>query len=144
MEDDQRWYDDGDGRLPMDRTTPIGDLQYQLKLKRKKKPYSLESFFSFSKRLATFEKWPVMHSLKSFNLAQAGFCYTGVGDVCFCPWCEVFIDNWNYLDEPFGKHKEVSSSFCTYLHYLFPTNLIDIVRHRDIHHTSSLVIDESA
>ena len=137
--------DEGDGKLPINKeqdfkTSPLADLQYNLRRKQTKQSYNLENFFSFSMRLETFVKWPATHFLNAMHLARAGFCYTGFGEACVCPWCEVVIDKWEYFDEPFGKHKEVSSSVCPYLHYLFPTNLLHT---SDLVEASQLIIDEN-
>ena len=137
--------DEGDGKLPINKgedfvLSALGELQHHLRRKQNNQPYLLEKFFSFSYRLATFEKWSDTHSLRPMHLAQAGFCYTGIGEACICPWCEIIIDKWGYFDEPFGKHKETSSSVCTYLHYLFPTKLIEP---SDLSEPSQLIVDES-
>ena len=84
MEDVNKYFEEGDGRLPIDKTrnnyfSALDDLREQLSLKKNKEPYSFGSFFPFSKRLATFQTWPALHSLQPIHLAQAGFCYIGEG-----------------------------------------------------------------
>lgn len=85
----------------------------------------------------------MLHRLQPVNLAQVGFCYIGEGDACFCPWCEIIIDHWGFFDEPFAKHKEVSSTVCHYLNYLFPAVLLDVSSQCRSDEESVLVIDES-
>ena len=98
-----------------------GALSNELEKKKNKKDYSLSQFYSYTSRLETFTAWSTLHPLKPEKLAQAGFCYTGLGDICICPWCERLVTDWKLFDEPFSKHKEISSVGCSFLDYIFPT-----------------------
>ena len=98
----------------------LSELNTEIKKKLRKEIYNLEDFYISSKRLETFQSWSRFHPIKPEQLVQAGFCYTGLGDTCICPWCEKEVDRWSVLDEPFSKHKAISSSLCTYLGYIFP------------------------
>jgi len=63
-------------------------------------------------RLATFEKYPVTAALNPWNLAKAGFFYTGHRDQTKCSRCGRQVKNWNREDDPRdAKWHEVSCRF---------------------------------
>ena len=119
--------DEGDGKLPSYfetvNTTPNTTLKLltrELEKRKSKESYSLKAFFSYTTRLETFSSWSTLHALSPDVIARAGFCYTGIGEICICPWCERLVTKWNFFDEPFNKHKEISPFGCNYLDYIFP------------------------
>ena len=117
--------DEGDGRDPpqfsmFSDNAAQKELCFELNLKQNRQDYSLKKFFSCDKRLETFTNWSHMLPQHPLKLAQAGFCYTGVADLCICPWCECTIDKWGIFDEPFNKHKAASVWGCDFLNIIFP------------------------
>ena len=115
-------------------------LVTELKKKELNQSYSLDYFYHCENRLETFHQWSRFHPLKAENLAQAGFCYVGYGEICICPWCEKTVDAWRYFDEPFSKHKEISFGVkCPYLRYIF----FDIKEENIFHQSPKrLIIEE--
>jgi len=51
-------------------------------------------------RVATFVKYPVTAVLNPWNLAKAGFFYTGYRDQTKCSCCGRQVKNWNREDNP--------------------------------------------
>ena len=96
-------------------------MSEQLSRKRRHEAYSLQKFYLQSKRRETFCPWNFSAEVDIEALADAGFCYIGIGDACICPWCENIISNWNKGDNALLRHKEVSNSHCKYLNFMFPT-----------------------
>ncbi|XP_044019466.1 death-associated inhibitor of apoptosis 1-like [Aphidius gifuensis] len=57
-----------------------------------------------SNRRESFETWPLAHLLDIFELASAGFYYTGVGNFVCCFECGVKINDWTSGDNPWLEH----------------------------------------
>ncbi|XP_044014020.1 death-associated inhibitor of apoptosis 1-like [Aphidius gifuensis] len=51
-------------------------------------------------RRESFETWPLAHLLDIFELASAGFYYTGVGNFVCCFECGVKINDWTLGEKP--------------------------------------------
>ena len=118
LKENMSFFNEGKGYYV--ENSALSELNTELRNRSLRISYSLKAFYSCNKRLETFQTWSKLHPLKPEQLAQAGFCFTGFGDICLCPWCEKEVDRWTLLDEPFAKHKEVSSLVCPYLSYIFP------------------------
>ena len=54
----------------------------------------------YDDRLATFKIWPKSHPVKGYDIAAAGFVYSGHGDKVICPWCQVALIEWETTDKP--------------------------------------------
>ncbi|AYN45059.1 iap-3 [Alphabaculovirus alterspexiguae] len=62
-------------------------------------------FESYSARLKTFDNvWPQALSQKPHDLAEAGFFYTGVGDMVVCFQNNCMLHKWNSEDLPWIEH----------------------------------------
>ncbi|KAL4222694.1 Protein DETOXIFICATION 47 [Mactra antiquata] len=59
---------------------------------------------SFEARLHSYEKWPIPECQNPRKLAEAGFYYTGYGDLVKCFHCGGGLRNWEYLDVPWVEH----------------------------------------
>ena len=69
------------------------------------------SFISYQDRLKSFEKnWPKQMAQKPYMLAEAGFFYTGQGDICNTFCCNLLVHQWEYYDNPWEEHKKHSPS----------------------------------
>lgn len=71
--------------------------------------------FSVDSRLATFEDgdWPVSF-LSGRQMADAGFYSLHVDDTVCCPYCKVWVGNWEEGDDPLADHWKWSPR-CPYL-----------------------------
>ena len=58
---------------------------------------------NFEVRLKTFANWTLTY-ITPFQLARAGFFYTGVNDRVRCSSCSCSIDKWNLSSDPFKEH----------------------------------------
>ncbi|XP_067928989.1 uncharacterized protein [Watersipora subatra] len=61
-------------------------------------------YVSFSRRRSTFNRWPESSPKSPEALAEAGFYYTGFGDVVRCFFCSGTLKEWNREDEPWRMH----------------------------------------
>jgi len=69
----------------------------------------LNRYKIFPIRLASFDsKWT--SSLSPQLLCEAGFYYTGRGDIVKCQWCKVEVEHWGEHDNPFDRHLKFSPS----------------------------------
>ncbi|MCG8113113.1 MAG: baculoviral IAP repeat-containing protein [Candidatus Thiodiazotropha taylori] len=68
----------------------------------------------YQDRLLTFHNWPKQILPNKYALAQAGFYYTGQGDVTFCFACSLKVSQWERQDNPWDEHKRLSPG-CVYL-----------------------------
>lgn len=69
--------------------------------------YSLD-YHKLENRLESFSDWNGV--LEPFELAIAGFYFTGVQDVCVCFYCGIEIFEWSPKDEPLSEHLKFSPS----------------------------------
>ena len=67
----------------------------------------LKKYSTFKQRKATFnnENWP-LGSVKQTpdELANAGFYYSGIGDIVYCHHCNCGLKNWKIDDDPINEH----------------------------------------
>lgn len=67
-------------------------------------------------RLKSFGmEWPYHGSLSRENMAAAGFFFQGPHDRVTCPFCKVFIDQWEDIDDPLLEHQLRCSTGCPFL-----------------------------
>ena len=68
----------------------------------------------YQDRLSTFEHWPKQIIPNQYQLARAGFYYTGQYDkvTCFC--CNLTVHAWEQNDDPWKEHERLSPS-CMYI-----------------------------
>ena len=57
-------------------------------------------------RVRTYMYWPSTSSVNVFELARAGFVFTGVDDVVKCFQCKGTLKMWKPGDDPMEGHKE--------------------------------------
>ena len=74
----------------------------------------------YDHRLATFKFWPCPDKVAPTQLARAGLRYLGEADKCICPWCDIIIHRWEYLDEAQTEHQKHSKN-CAYLQMIMPS-----------------------
>ena len=58
----------------------------------------------YDDRFNSFKTCPKSHPIKASNFARAGFVYTCQGDRVFCPWCQLFLGEWETYDVPMNEH----------------------------------------
>lgn len=67
----------------------------------------LKKYSTIGQRKASFnnENWP-RNSIKQTpdELANAGFYYSGIGDVVYCHHCNCGLKNWKFDDDPINEH----------------------------------------
>ena len=76
-----------------------------------------------SNRLRTFCFWPATSSANVFELARAGFLFTGRDDVVKCFTCNGNLKEWKQDDNPLESHKEFYPD-CPYIKELEDANKI--------------------
>jgi hypothetical protein len=54
----------------------------------------------YEDRLQSFKQWPRQILPDKYNLARAGFIYTGVGDIVQCFGCGIRVSEWEKTDFP--------------------------------------------
>lgn len=75
----------------------------------------LSNEFRFeSKRLQTFQSWPIDAPIESARVAKAGFYFTGRGYEVQCFACGGRISHWDYGDQAVSKHRQMNPS-CPFL-----------------------------
>ena len=55
-------------------------------------------------RYGTFETWPLNHIVKPYDLAKAGFIYTGYSDKVECVDCKIRLKSFEKGDIPMLEH----------------------------------------
>lgn len=74
-------------------------------------------------RVRTFNLWPTTSSANVFELARAGFSFTGPDDVVRCFKCNGTLKEWTPKDSPIESHKEFYPD-CLYIVELANNNTI--------------------
>lgn len=59
-----------------------------------------------SNRVKTFKFWPATSSANVFDLARAGFVFTGRDDVVECFFCKGTLKQWKVDDKAIQAHRE--------------------------------------
>ncbi len=67
-----------------------------------------------SKRLLTFENWPVEAPIEPGRIAKAGFFFTGSGCEVQCFACQGRITKWDYGDQAVLRHRQINPT-CPFL-----------------------------
>ena len=83
-----------------------------------------KSYDCFLKRYRTFKNFPTSSFMNTFDLAQAGFQYRQISDVCYCHVCKLQIFKWINTDCAFTEHVRLSPN-CPLIRKLF--NKMDYV-----------------
>ena len=76
---------------------------------------------SVGDRYATFETWPFSHFIKPYDLAKAGFIYTGYSDKVECVKCKVVLKKFEIDDIPMLEHTRWSPK-CSIVRNFFKNN----------------------
>ena len=74
----------------------------------------------YENRLRTFDTYPNQMLLDKFQLARAGFYYTGKSDICQCFRCHVKLSSWKRDDNAIKEHFRWSSN-CEYMKMVVPS-----------------------
>ena len=63
---------------------------------------------SYKKRLSTFFErfWPVSLNQDNFKMAEAGFFYSGFGDIVICAFHGHSLNKWLPNDDPITEHRK--------------------------------------
>lgn len=73
-----------------------------------------KSFIYYDGRLASFDTWSSQIIPDKYQLAKAGFFYSGFGDKVVCFSCDLKLFSWNKTDEPWIEHYK-NSPDCLFL-----------------------------
>ena len=65
-------------------------------------------------RLLTFAEFPDSAQVDPFELAEAGFYYTGESDAVKCAFCKVIVRGWTCRDVPILTHMR-SNTRCKFI-----------------------------
>jgi hypothetical protein len=68
----------------------------------------------YEDRLQSFKQWPKQILPDKYNLARAGFIYTGEGDIVQCFGCSIRVSQWEKTDFPWAEHLKWSPD-CVFL-----------------------------
>ena len=79
-------------------------------------PSVYPKYKSYNKRLTTFFErfWPVSLNQDNFKMAEAGFFYSGFGDIVICAFCGLTLNKWLPNDDPITEHKKFNQD-CKFL-----------------------------
>lgn len=73
-----------------------------------------KSFVYYDDRLSSFDTWSLQIIPDKYQLARAGFFYSGFGDKVVCFSCDLKLYNWEKTDDPWIEHYRNSSN-CLFL-----------------------------
>ena len=80
------------------------------------------SLSSVVDRYSTFESWPISHYIKPYDLAKAGFVYTGYSDKVECVKCKIVLNKFEIDDIPMLEHTRWSPK-CPLVRSYFKNNV---------------------
>jgi len=69
-------------------------------------PANLSDLSATGNRVRTYTYWPATSSVNVFELARAGFVFTGMDDIVKCYKCQGTLKKWKPGDDPLEGHKE--------------------------------------
>ena len=78
-------------------------------------PVLTTDYGEFSRRLQTFESYPKQMKPDKYELARAGFSYTGKSDIVQCFHCGLKLKDWERNDNAMLEHERWSTR-CEFLH----------------------------
>ncbi|XP_052241447.1 E3 ubiquitin-protein ligase XIAP-like [Dreissena polymorpha] len=88
-----------------------------------------EDYRTLRSRVNTFRNWPSnLHQMPE-EMAEAGWCYKGESDVCFCYSCGKRLMDWQPEDNPWIEHCKFSKH-CPHLREIKGYAFINHVRQR--------------
>jgi hypothetical protein len=67
------------------------------------------NYLNLTHRLRSFENWPHKNknNLLPVEMSNAGFFYTGQGDLVACHRCGIGVENWGHMDAPANVHRRL-------------------------------------
>lgn len=68
----------------------------------------------YENRLRTFDTYPPQMVPDKYELAKAGFYYTGLSDRVICFRCDIKLKDWDKSDNALNEHEKWSPD-CQYL-----------------------------
>ena len=76
-------------------------------------PSVYPKYKSYNKRLSTFFErfWPVSLNQDNFKMAEAGFFYSGFGDIVICAFCGLTLNKWLPNDDPITEHRKFNQDY---------------------------------
>lgn len=92
-----------------------------------------ESFYQYHNRLASYLDWPLKWEIDKSKptpevFARAGFFYNAEPphqpDNVICPFCRIFLDEWEAHDDPMSEHKQ-RSPFCPFVRGRIPGPVVN-------------------
>lgn len=83
-------------------TAPVAEVKLN-NLYRKPSP-AFPSYADYEVRVRSYEYWPASMTIKPSDLSEAGFIYTGNGDVTICFYCGGVVKDWVATDKPWEEH----------------------------------------
>ena len=83
-------------------------------------------------RIRSFSEkyWPSFINLNANVLANAGFFYTGYGDIVVCAYCGLNLYKWNTKDIPLIEHAKYNKN-CVYIS-LFQSDIIKLTKNSNL------------
>jgi Inhibitor of Apoptosis domain len=80
----------------------------------------------YEDRLSTFDTWSSQIVPDKYQLAKAGFYYSGYSDKVVCFFCHIELSKWEKTDNPWDEHTKHSPS-CEYLKIVGVSNSVDLI-----------------
>lgn len=62
------------------------------------------SYTQIQQRIISYKNWPIALKQRPYELANAGFFYSGIGDQTICFSCGGGIKAWEENDDPWSEH----------------------------------------
>ncbi|XP_022192307.2 death-associated inhibitor of apoptosis 1-like [Nilaparvata lugens] len=115
-------------------TIPLPDLLVT-------KPPLHATYKTIESRLASFATWPISLKIKPSELSDAGFFYTGKGDMVICFYCDGALKDWMDVDIPWEEHARWFSK-CHYVILIKGRKFIDEVRQKKSKEDKSVIETE--
>lgn len=107
--------------------------ELKLLLSEERLEHRSPQYSSSSVRLQTFSNWQYTRTVTSYQLASAGFFYTGYGARVECFSCGLVHDDWRKGDLPLHIHRQKS------LQCPFITSLLSKESHKPLNTTPTLL-----
>ena len=63
-----------------------------------------KSYFYYDDRISSLDAWSPQITPDKYQLARAGFFYSGFGDRVVCFSCDLKLYNWEKTDDPWIEH----------------------------------------
>lgn len=91
-----------DQHQPLERINTNTQLTQKVRTPQKKHKHP--RFRKFTKRLKTYEHWPIGLIQTQHEMTDAGFVYNGLGDQVYCYSCNLGLKDWTNKSNPWYEH----------------------------------------